>query len=79
MQDKKSTVRLLRGFSIVLFLFAMGVFGARMFGGFDISPVMPLVLVVALLRQSTRELIIRLAPWAALPTSRAYLACTPRV
>ena len=46
MQDKKSTVRLLRGFSIVLFLFAMGVFGARMFGGLDISPVIPMGLVV---------------------------------
>ena len=46
MQDKKSTVRLLRAFSIVLFLFAMGVFGARMFGGLDISPVIPMGLVV---------------------------------
>ena len=36
-----------------------------------LSPFMPLVLVVALLRQSTRELIIRLAPWAALPALMA--------
>ncbi len=36
-----------------------------------LSPFMPLVLVVALLRQSTRELVIRLAPWAALPALMA--------
>lgn len=32
-----------------------------------LSPLMPLILVVALLRRSARELVVRLAPWAALP------------
>ena len=45
MSDKNSSVTVPRTISIMLFVMAVVMFGARMFAGLDISPVFPLGLV----------------------------------
>lgn len=45
MPDKASQVILLRTFGIVLFLLALAMVGARVFGGLDISMVIPISLM----------------------------------
>lgn len=45
MQDKNAQLIILRTLSIMLFVIALGMVGARMFGGIDLSPVISLSLM----------------------------------
>jgi hypothetical protein len=45
MQDKAGQVTVLRTFAIILFLFALGIMGAQIFGGLDISIAIPISLM----------------------------------
>ena len=45
MQHKKTSVTVPRTISIMLFVIAIAMFGARIFGGLDIAPLFPLALI----------------------------------
>lgn len=45
MQDKTSQVIVLRTFGIMLFLFALGMIGAQVFGGLEMSIAIPISLM----------------------------------